>query len=37
MDHGDFWKDTCPLEMICPECGFHVDLIDVLGREQVPG
>ena len=34
---GDFWKDACPLEMICPECGFRVDLIDVLGREQVPG
>lgn len=30
------WREACPLNVVCVECGFRADMIDVLGRGQTP-
>ena len=30
------WMTCCPLRSTCNECGFEIDLVDVVGRESAP-
>ncbi len=30
------WTDRCPLRHTCAECGLEIDLVRLLGRDQIP-